>query len=127
MTEPDYKALCAELVVIEDAMSGGSVQLSNQGQALDGYSALASFRCVADKARTLLAQPEPQPVLVSERLPVPADCDEQGWVWAWRVYDAQDDDSGDYWMQIPYGWLPHYLRWSHWLPASALPTPSPSN
>ena len=67
--------------------------------------------------------PTPQPVPISERLPVPGDCDEQGWVWAWRVYDAQDDDSGDYWMQIPYGWLPHYLRWSHWLPATALPTP----
>ena len=59
MTEP-YRALCAELVVIEDALSDGSVQFSNQGQALDGYSALATFRCVADKARILLAQQEPE-------------------------------------------------------------------
>lgn len=53
----DYRALCAELVAIEDALSGGSIQFSNQGQALDGYSALATFRDVADRARALLAQP----------------------------------------------------------------------
>lgn len=55
----DYRALCAELVVIEDAMSGGSVQLSSQGQALDGYAGLAAFRYIAAKARIALAQPEP--------------------------------------------------------------------
>jgi hypothetical protein len=59
MTDPDYKALCAELVVIEDAMSGGSVQLSSQGQALDGYAGLAAFRYIAAKARIALAQPKP--------------------------------------------------------------------
>jgi hypothetical protein len=63
MTNPtptDWRALCAELVVIEDAMSGGSVQLSSQGQALDGYAGLAAFRYIAAKARIALAQPEPQ-------------------------------------------------------------------
>ena len=59
MTNP-YRAMCAELVAIEDALSGGSVQFSNQGQAIDGYSALATFRYVADKARILLAQQEPE-------------------------------------------------------------------
>ena len=83
-------------------------------------------RHAVDHVRAALVKwgtPTPQPVPISERLPVLGDCDEQGWVWAWRVYDAQDDDSGEYWMQIPYGWLPHYLRWSHWLPTHALPTP----
>jgi hypothetical protein len=60
MTDPDYRALCAELVIIEDAMSGGSVQLSSQGQALDGYAALAAFRYIAAKARIALAQLEPE-------------------------------------------------------------------
>jgi hypothetical protein len=59
MTNP-YRAMCAELVAIEDALSRGSVQFSNQGQAIDGYSALATFRYVADKARILLAQQEPE-------------------------------------------------------------------
>jgi hypothetical protein len=58
----DYKALCAELVVIEDAMSGGSVQLSSQGQALDGYAGLAAFRYIAAKARIALALAQPEPV-----------------------------------------------------------------
>jgi hypothetical protein len=63
MVDTDFRALCAELVVIEDAMSGGSVQLSSQGQALDGYAGLAAFRYIAAKARIALAlalaQPEP--------------------------------------------------------------------
>jgi hypothetical protein len=58
MTE-NFRALCEKLVAIEDALSGGSVQFSNQGQALDGYSALAAFRDVADRARSALAE---QPV-----------------------------------------------------------------
>jgi hypothetical protein len=62
MTNPDYRALCAELVVIEDAMSGGSVQLSSQGQALDGYAGLAAFRYIAAKARIALALAQPEPV-----------------------------------------------------------------
>ena len=56
----DYKQLCAELVAIEDALSGGVALASNQGQALDGYSALANFRSVANRARAALAQPEPE-------------------------------------------------------------------
>jgi hypothetical protein len=59
----DFRALCAELVAIEDALSGGSVQFSNQGQALDGYSALAAFRDVADRARAALAE---QPVVPTD-------------------------------------------------------------
>jgi hypothetical protein len=49
-----FRDLCAEIVAIEDALSGGSVQFSNQGQALDGYSALAAFRHVAARARAEL-------------------------------------------------------------------------
>lgn len=55
MAESDYRALCAELVSIEDAIKGGSIQLSSQGQAMDGYAALAAFRYIADKARIALA------------------------------------------------------------------------
>jgi hypothetical protein len=80
-------------------------------------------------ARVALAKwgrPAIQPVPVSERLPGPEDCDKQGNVWAWRVYRPQDDDDGDFWMQIPAKWLSHIpfsSSWSHWLPAHALPTP----
>ena len=55
----DYRALCAELVRIADAFDGGTALTSNQGQALDGYSALAAFRDVAARARAALAK---QPV-----------------------------------------------------------------
>jgi len=57
LSPTDFRTLCAELVAIEDALSGGSVQFSNQSQALDGYSALATFRNVAARARAALAQP----------------------------------------------------------------------
>ena len=61
----DFRALCEELIEIKDALSGGSVRFSNQGQALDGYSALAAFRDVADRARAALAE---QPVTSMDKL-----------------------------------------------------------
>ena len=68
-------------------------------------------------------RPKPQPVAVSERLPEPEDCDEQGRCWMfgyvegdWRLISATN--SG-----IP------KLKYcfSHWLPANALPTPEATN
>ena len=56
----DYKQLCVELVRVADALDGRTPLTSNQGQALDGYSSLAQFRYVADRARTALAEPEPE-------------------------------------------------------------------
>ena len=96
MTNP-YRAMCAELVAIEDALSRGSVQFSNQGQAIDGYSALAAFRYVADKARILLAQP------VEE-----GPTDEE----LWEAYDQMDGVPEDW------PWCRDYARavlakWGH--------------
>jgi hypothetical protein len=51
----NFKALCAELVHIANALDGKNALISNQGQAMDGYSALAAFRDVADRARAALA------------------------------------------------------------------------
>ena len=50
----DFRALCVELVRIADALDKGAALFSNQGQALDGFSALAAFRDVARRARTAL-------------------------------------------------------------------------
>jgi hypothetical protein len=66
------------------------------------------------------------PVPVSARLPGPEDCDEKGQVWAWRLFDPEDDDNGDFWALIPSKWLDTRL-WSHWLPATALAEPAPSS
>ena len=44
------------LVRILDAYQGKSELVSNQGQAMDGYAALANFVDVAKKARTLLEE-----------------------------------------------------------------------
>jgi hypothetical protein len=62
----DYKQLCAELVRIANALDGGAPLVGNQGQALDGYSALAAFRDVATRARAALAQPAPEQPTVME-------------------------------------------------------------
>jgi hypothetical protein len=114
--------------------------LANAARALAGFDratvkAAGAMRIIlnrhaVDHARAALAKygtPTPQSVPVSERLPGPEDCDKQGHVWAWRVYRPQDDDDdGDFWMQIPAKWLSHIpfsSNWSHWLPAHALPTP----
>ena len=81
-----FRAMCAELVAIEDALSGGSVQFSNQGQALDGYSALATFRDVADRARALLAQPEPEGPSDDELDELFTEIDQSGEALSWRLY-----------------------------------------
>ena len=57
----DFQALCTELVAIEDALTGRAPVTANQGQALDGFSALAQFRDIAERARAALAQPETEP------------------------------------------------------------------
>lgn len=41
------------LVEILDAYEGGAETISNQGQAMDGYSALANFVSVAKRAKEL--------------------------------------------------------------------------
>ena len=73
-------------------------------------------------ARAALARwghPTPQPVAVSERLPKPEDCDEQGRCWMfgnvegdWRLIST-----------INPGVPKLKYCFSHWLPANALPTP----
>lgn len=48
--------LLIELVEVLDAYEGKKELVSNQGQALDGFSALAEFVCIARKARELCKQ-----------------------------------------------------------------------
>lgn len=184
----NYKQLCAELVHIADALDSGTELASNQGQAMDGYSALAAFRDVAHRARAALAEPEPevptdedlfrldqlrdkwnaqadafntwdelgideivwwaqrqalarwgnhpgspdsslQPVPVSERLPEPEDCNDEGEVWAWRRFSRfsleKDIDNCDFWCLAYHKWLEgEDCGFTHWLPAHALPLPT---
>jgi hypothetical protein len=59
----------------------------------------------------------PQPVAVSERLPGPEDCDEQGRCW-WHRYTP----TKEWHLQRVY-----IGQYTHWLPANALPTSTPEN
>jgi hypothetical protein len=66
-------------------------------------------------ARAALAKwgrPTPQPVAVSERLPGPEDCLDEGWAWFFNKRIG--------WRQAV---LPVSPGYTHWLPANALPTP----
>jgi hypothetical protein len=53
-----FRSLCVDLVRIADALDSGKPSAPNQGQALDGFSALANFRALADTARKKLAKSE---------------------------------------------------------------------
>ena len=108
MTNPDYRAMCAELVaaLAEWRIGGGPPEDTADADLID-------------RARALLAQPTPQPVAVSERLP--------GDVLSWWYEPDEDDDEG-------YGgkWTLLRIRgaaytYTHWLPAYALPTPEATN
>ena len=72
-----------------------------------------------DFARAVLARwgrPTPQPVAVSERLPGPEDCLDEGWAWFFNQRIG--------WRQAV---LPVSPGYTHWLPANALPTPEGTN
>ena len=57
-----------------------------------------------------------QPVAVSERLPGPEDCLDEGWAWFFNQRIG--------WRQAV---LPVSPGYTHWLPANALPTPESTN
>jgi hypothetical protein len=72
-------------------------------------------RHAVDHARAVLAKwghPTPQLVPVSERLPGPEDCLDEGWAWFFNQRIG--------WRQAV---LPVSPGYTHWLPAHALPTP----
>ena len=73
------------------------------------------------RALELWGRPTPQPVAVSERLPGPDDCDDQGRCW---VFDDQ--------LELPSWTLIRVQGESlapdmYWRPANALPTPEATN
>jgi hypothetical protein len=83
----------------------------------------------------LLQRQRPQPVAVSERLPGAKDCalwpgDPEATPWCWA---GKDIDGGWEWAQISMlglgtDTLSRIIAgggWTHWLPANALPTPTP--
>ena len=76
-------------------------------------------RHAVDHARAALAKwgtLTPQPVAVSERLPGPEDCLDEGWAWFFNQRIG--------WRQAV---LPVSPGYTHWLPANALPTPETTN
>jgi hypothetical protein len=76
----------------------------------------------ADRAR--FGRPTPQPVPVSERLPGPEDCDEEGRCW---VFDPCDRGWWCYREALPSDGDPDPSIHTHWLPHWALPMPAPAN
>jgi hypothetical protein len=60
MTDTNPRDLIKRLADIADALDGRNPLVSAQGQAMDGFTALANFRALAAEARVYLAQPEPE-------------------------------------------------------------------
>ena len=52
--------LIQRLVDIADALDGRKPLVFSQGQAMDGFTALANFQALANEARAFLSQPEPE-------------------------------------------------------------------
>ena len=78
----------------------------------------------------------PQPIPVSERLPGPGDCDDEGRCWLltveddypqWRLHSIQGAQPGGAMIWVPVDSSPGVMvdcfYTSHWLPAHALPVP----
>jgi len=52
----DKEKIIKDLIDVLDAMEGKCQKTSNQGQALDGYSALANFVNIAKQAKLICSQ-----------------------------------------------------------------------
>jgi hypothetical protein len=144
MTAP-YRAMCAELIdALDSGIPAGRIRMSplaNRARAalaqpepevptdedLDAF--IYGFFLEDDwyyntemergLARAVLAKwgtLTPQPVAVSERLPRPEDCLDEGWAWFFNKRIG--------WRQAV---LPVSPGYTHWLPANALPTPEDTN
>jgi hypothetical protein len=81
------------------------------------HPSIAHWHDFLTRAAELLERPTPQPVAVSERLPEPDDCDEQGRCW---VFDDQLGLPSWTLIRVQGGSLAPDM---YWLPANALPTP----
>jgi hypothetical protein len=138
----DFRALCAELLEIIDFLCEGDSrpdcdivararaclsqpepegptdeELNDLWLELYGFHDGPTSGDVAVIARAVLARwgrPAVEPVPVSERLPGPEDCMDEGWAW---FYTPRGN-----WIKAV---LPVSPAYTHWLPHYALPTPQP--
>ena len=137
MTSP-YRAMCEQLMeLVEGKRYDGSAVVARARALLDQPEQVAptvmeiielhtwmedEWRAnndgedlpMVDYARAVLAKwghLTPQPVAVSERLPRPEDCLDEGWAWFFNQRIG--------WRQAV---LPVSPGYTHWLPANALPT-----
>ena len=101
------------------------IELRSTAMALDQLKMYVAAQRVK-RAADLLQHQHPQPVAVSERLPGPEDCDEQGRCW-W--FTPGDDEKCDEWCldARPAAYAIPFYGYTHWLPANALPTPEATN
>ena len=53
-----HREVVRRITEVEAALEGGKELMSCQGQPMDGYSALANFRDIAQKAKSLLPEGE---------------------------------------------------------------------
>lgn len=96
----------------------------------DGFSCMVQDE--VEFARAALARwgrPAIEPVPVSERLPGPEDCDEQGRCWLW---ERDCGYNGRKWALVDRAWSlsqsdEDLSVYTHWLPANAIPTPEAIN
>ena len=130
---PDFRAMCAELLVLAEESPSYRVQAKEAVQLIDRARALLAEAdgpavpvlpddaLIIEPAEYTLLVPVAQPVPVSERLPVPEDCDEQGRCWLGGHQMGNGTPT----------WLLGYPAWAErfpdvhrfWLPANALPLP----
>ena len=89
------------------------------------HPSIAHWHDFLTRAAELLERPTPQPVAVSERLPGPEDCDEQGRCW---VGGGQLVSGSPTWILGYSAWASRFPDVHYcWLPANALPIPEATN
>jgi hypothetical protein len=112
----------------DDLATAARVQLGFDNPKAAAACRIILNRHAVDHARAALAKygsTTPQPVAVSERLPGPDECDEQGLCWLW---ERDCGYNGRKWALVDRAWSlsqsdEDLSVYTHWLPANALPNP----
>ena len=132
----NFRAMCAELVdayvrgnnlaesifrartLLDQPVAEGPTNETPWEINDDDFLLFSPANAMASQAqkRSRRGRPTPQPVAVSERLPGPEDCLDEGWAWFFNKRIG--------WRQAV---LPVSPGYTHWLPANALPTPEATN
>lgn len=120
MTQPNFRALCAELLAAIQLYTGLNPAASEMSSVEITEKLMDAM--AATVAALATPPPEPlRPIPVSERLPEAGDCDTDGSCWVHQPDESWPESPE--WKLMRNKYASTIYRSTHWLPYNAIPIP----